>query len=50
MTINSNGFRVRLGAKAELKEWPTTTRSFGKPQEREQGFLRTLVAELSHHD
>jgi hypothetical protein len=50
MKINSNGFRVRPGAKAKLEEWPTTTRPFGKSQKWEQGFLRTLVAELSHHD
>jgi PPK2 family polyphosphate:nucleotide phosphotransferase len=47
MKINSKNFRVRPGAKVQLKEWPTIVKPFCKSKEEYQELLEEHVAKLS---
>jgi len=47
MRINSKDFRVRLGEKVNLREWPTRVKPFCKSKKRYQKLLGEHVEELS---
>ena len=47
MRINSKNFRVRLGEKVNLGEWPTRVKPFCKSKKRYQKLLEEHVEELS---
>ena len=47
MKINSKDYRVRPGAKVNLKKWPTKVKPFCKSKKRYQKLLETHVEELS---
>jgi len=47
MKINSTNYRVRPGAKVNLKEWPTNVKPFCKSKKRYQELLGEHVEELS---
>jgi PPK2 family polyphosphate:nucleotide phosphotransferase len=47
MKINSKDFRVPLGEKVNLRDWPTVVKPFCKSKEQYQGLLREHVDRLS---
>jgi len=47
MKINSKDFRVRLGKKVTLKEWPTTVKLFCKSKNQYKTLLEEHIEELS---
>ena len=45
--INSKDFRVRLGEKVQLKDWPTAVKPFFESKKQYQKLLEKHIEELS---